>query len=371
MTATLGDLAQLNMEDGRYREALPILEQALAIARRHEFNPKIQSFYQALSDCYRYTGQIRKALEYQDRAYRMERYIFNEERLRSIDEMEIQYRKAETEKRLALAENENLLKARQLLQHRWAVTLLAAGLLFAILVLLLYRQQKKATRLLALQEQTEHEQALRQLQQEKEFASLQALFTGQEHERRRIAHDLHDSLGGILYALGLQLSNPNPTTEALSKARNTLETAITENRRISQDLVPAALAQLGTVAALREWKEQFEKLYNLPVQLDLPEKLPRLPEHIETNLFRIAQELMLNTAKHAEASGLAVHLIPDEQMLSLLVEDDGIGFDVARLPSGFLKTVYSRTQLVGGRLHVDSVPGKGTAVMVEIPLTTG
>ncbi len=356
------------MEDGRYREALPGLGQALAIAQRHEFNPKIQSFYQALADCYRYTGQIRKALEYQDRAYRMERYIFNEERLRSIDEMEIQYRKAETEKRLVLAENENLLKARQLLQHRWAVTLLAAGLLFTILVLLLYRQQKKATRLLALQEQTEHEQALRQLQQEKEFASLQALFTGQEHERRRIAHDLHDSLGGILYALGLQLSNPNPTTEALSKARNTLETAITENRRISQDLVPAALARLGTVAALREWKEQFEKLYNLPVQLDLPEKLPRLPEHIETNLFRIAQELMLNTAKHAEASSLAIHLIPDEQMLSLIVEDDGIGFDVARLPSGFLKTVYSRTQLVRGRLHVDSVPGKGTAVMVEIPL---
>lgn len=359
------------MENGRYREALSGFGRALAIAQRHELNPKIQSFYQALSDCYRYTGQMRKALEYQERAYRMERYIFNEERLRNIDELEIRYQITETEKRLALVENENLLKARQLLQHRWALTLLAAGLLFAVLLLLLYRQQKKATRLLSLREQAEHQQALQQLQQEKEFDSLQALFTGQELERRRIAHDLHDSLGGILYALGLQLSNPDPTPELLSKARHILNTAIGENHRISQDLVPSVLARLGPVAALREWKEQFEKMYDLPVQLDLPGSLARLPEHIETNLFRIAQELMLNTAKHAQASRLALHLIPGEHLLSLVVEDDGVGFDVARLPSGFLKTVYSRTQLTKGRLQVDSAPGKGTAVMVEIPLATG
>jgi signal transduction histidine kinase len=356
------------MENGRYREALPGFERALAIAQRHELNPKIQSFYQALSDCYRYTGQMRKALEYQERAYLMERHIFNEERLRSIDELEIRYQTTETEKRLALAENENLLKARQLLQHRWALTLLTAGLLFAILVILLYRQQKKATRLLALQEQAQHQYTLRQLQQEKEFDSLQALFKGQEHERRRIAHDLHDSLGGILYALGLQLSSQ--TAEALSKARNILDTAIAENHRISQDLVPAALARLGPIAALREWKAQFEKMYELPAQLDLPENLARLPEHIETNLFRIAQELMLNTAKHAYASRLAVHLIPGDRMLTLIVEDDGTGFDVARQSPGFLKTVYSRTQLIRGQIQIDSAPGKGTAVMVEIPLTT-
>lgn len=352
------------MEEGRYREAISGLRQALAIAHRHDLNPKIQSFYQALADCYRYTGLVRKALEYQERAYLIERHIFSEERLHSIDELEIRYQTAETEKQLALAENENLHKARQLLQLRWAITLLAAGLLFAVLLLLLFRQQKKVARLMAARERTEHELALTILQAEKEFAALQALFAGQEQERRRIANDLHDSLGGLLYATRLQLSGGHS-----DKARLTLETAMAENRRISQDLLPPALARLGLFAALREWRGQFEQTFGLPLRPELPGQEPALPDDTAAALFRIAQELTTNAAKHAAgAEWVSVRVVADNERLMLRVEDNGAGFEPSALPETAFKTVRSRVRLLGGQLRVDSVPGKGTAVQVEVPI---
>ena len=80
---------------------------------------------------------------------------------------------------------------------------------------------------------------------------------------------------------------------------------------------------------------------------------------------------MNNAAKHAGATSLALHLHPGDEALTLLVEDNGIGFDTGDLPSGFLKTVHSRTQLLKGKLHVDSEPGHGTTVIVEIPHPVG
>lgn len=352
------------MEDGRYREAITGFGQALAVAQRHDFNPYIQSFYQALADCYRYTGQVKKALEYQERADRMERHIFSEERLRSIDELEIRYQTAEREKQLALAENDNLVKARQLSRQRWAITLLASGLAFSVLLLRYFRKQKEVASLTAARERAEHDQALARLRAEKEFSELQALFTGQEQERRRVANDLHDSLGGLLYALRLQLPADTP-----GKARRTLETAMAENRRISQALLPPALARVGLCAALREWREQFEQTFGLPLRLELPDYEPALPDDTAAALYRIAQELTTNAAKHAAgAEWVSVQLIPGEDRLVLRVEDNGAGFHPSTLPETAFKTVRSRARLLGGQLRVDSAPGKGAVMEVEAPL---
>lgn len=352
------------MEDARYGEAIPLIQQALAIAHRHDLNPKIQLFYQALADCYRYTGLARKALEYQERAYLMERHIFSEERLRSIDELEIRYQTAETEKQLALAENENLLKVRQLSRYRWVTTLLASGLAFVVLLLLLFRKQKEVARLSAARERAGHEQALAKLRAEKEFSELQALFAGQEQERRRVANDLHDSLGGLLYALRLQLPAGTP-----EKARRTLETAMAENRRISQALLPPALARVGLCAALREWRDQFEQTFGLPLRPELPGQEPALPDDTAAALFRIAQELTTNAAKHAAgAEWVSVRVVADNERLMLRVEDNGAGFEPSALPETAFKTVRSRVRLLGGQLRVDSAPGKGTAVQVEVPI---
>jgi len=354
----------LLLEQGRYPEARTEAEKALEIAHRLDLNPAIRGLYQSLAESFRRSNRPQKALEYLDRAFLMERRLLNEDRLRNIDELEIRYQKAETEKRLALAENENLLQSRQLLRHRWANTLLGAGLLTAVLLLLLFRQQKRVAQLRAERQRAEHEQTLEKLRAQQEFSALQAFFTGQEQERRRIANDLHDSLGGLLYALRLQLS-----AETLDKARQTLETAAAENRRISQDLLPPALARMGLCAALREWSVQFERQFDLPVRLDVPDNEIHLPDETAASLFRIAQELMTNAAKHAQSTLVCVRLLPGENLLTLEVEDYGIGIAPLSLPETAFKTVRSRAHLLGGRLQVDSAPDRGTLVRVETPVT--
>ena len=354
-------MAYLLLEQGRFQEASAEIDDALDIAHRLDLNPTIRNLYGLQSDCYQHTGRLEKALEYLGRANSMERYLLNENRLRSIDELEIQYHKAETEKHLALAENENLLQSRQLLRHRWVITLLVTGLFSAILLLLLFWQQKKVDRLTREREHAEHEQTLVTLQAEKEFSALQALFTGQEKERQRIANDLHDSLGGLLYALRLQLSGG-----LLDKARQTLETALAENRRISQDLLPPTLTRIGLVAALREWQQQFEHNFGMTVRLELPDSELSLPDETAISVFRIAQELMTNAAKYSQSTLVSVRLTFAEGKLTLSVQDYGIGLAVLSLPETAFKTVRSRTRLLGGHMVVESAPGRGTRVVVCI-----
>ncbi|MCF8247794.1 MAG: sensor histidine kinase [Saprospiraceae bacterium] len=364
----LNRTSNLLREEGKFEQAMPLLQQALSITQALDLNDLTFNIYKSLHHCYLQTNQLQKAYEYNLRAGEMDDYLLNEQRMNAFDELEVKYQTAEKEKQLVLAENESLLKSRELLKSRWAIALLVIALLIAALLTRHFQQKKKFAQLIAIHNQVRHEQELKQLQQEQESAAVKSLFIGQEQERRRIANELHDSLGGLLYSMQLQLSK---TPNSVAALRPILENAIAENRRISQNLLPATLARLGLLPALREWAEQFEKTYTLPVHLDLPENDLPLPDEIATSLFRIAQELMNNAAKHAGASRIALHLHPGDETLSLLVEDNGAGFDPGQQTAGFLKTVNSRTQLLKGKLHVDSQPERGTTVIVEIPFPVG
>jgi signal transduction histidine kinase len=364
----LNRTSNLLREEGKFEQAIPFLQQALTITQALDLNDLTINIYKSLHHCYLQTNQLEKAYEYSLRASEMDDYLLNETRLKAFDELEVKYHTAEKEKQLALAENENLRKARQLAQSRWVIVMLVFGLFLAALLVRNFQQKKKVAQLIAVHNQMRHEQELQHLHREHELVALQALFAGQEQERRRIANELHDSLGGLLYSMQLQLSKAeNPPADL----RQTLENAIAENRRISQNLLPATLARLGLCAALREWAEQFEKTHVLPVHLDLPGEDLTLPDEVGISLFRIAQELMNNVAKHAGATHLALHLHPGDETLALLVKDDGAGFDIHQQVAGFLKTVRSRTQLLKGKLHVDSEPGHGTTVIVEIQHPVG
>jgi two-component system NarL family sensor kinase len=357
-------LAGIQQEEGRLKEAIENLLLALDIAHAQDWRSRTDDLYTTLSLHYYLAGQWHKAREYGVRAAEIKSYLLNEKRLQSLNELQIQYHTAENEKELTLAENENLLRQKQLSRSYGAITALVLGLLSVALLAWNFRQKKIMAQLLADQSQAQHEQELRQLAQEREAAAIMSLFIGQEQERRRVANELHDSLGGLLYAMQLQLSQPNP---AGIDWQHLLQQAITENRRISQNLMPPTLSRLGLCPALREWKAQFEQTWNLPLHLDLPENELSLPDATSVALFRIAQELIINAAKHAQASRIALHLHPAPGSLTLMVEDNGQGFDTAALPPGFLKTVYSRAQIIGAKLHIDSSLGRGATFIMEIP----
>ena len=311
-------------------------------------DPLIRDIYSRLANGYFIQGNIALAMQYRERQFALEQYLLNIDRLQAVSALEIKYQTAQKEQQLAAAKIENLRKS------RW-IGFLIAGLLIATLGILFVQQKRQTDAIKA-------HQAIQKIEQAQEFERLQSFFQGEENERKRIASDLHDSLGGLLYALQLQLSFAN-----LPKPKDTIKQAIQENRRIIKNLLPATLVKLGLNEALQEWIPEFETNWNIPVHQNIT--LPsRLPANIEISTFRILQELLNNVAKHAQATAIYLTLQLADNQLQLTVQDDGKGIDLKNVSPTFLKTVASRVSLLEGKYEVESSINKGTLVKVAIKI---
>lgn len=212
---------------------------------------------------------------------------------------------------------------------------------------------------------------------------LEKLITAQEDERRRIARELHDEAGSLLTSLmvGLRLLEEVPgTAEQLRPKIAELKGICTRTleglHRLSRELRPSALDRLGLVAALEQLVNEFSHHYGVSAHFQaLGCESMCIPSQVETSLYRIAQEALTNAARHAEAHTVDVLLERRDDTVVLIVEDDGRGFDAARrlhsdaAPDGHLGLLgmRERATLVGGRFTLESSPGQGTTIFVEIP----
>lgn len=214
---------------------------------------------------------------------------------------------------------------------------------------------------------------------------LRRSVAAQEEERGRIARELHDEIGQTLAGLaaglqGIQRSLSNDPERARAQLRQLQEMttrAIGELSNMVADLRPSLLDDMGLHAALGWYADQINR--RSPTQVALsPASCPcRLPPEIETTFFRITQEALTNVIRHAEATQAEVELVCEPTLTRLRVRDDGIGFDPAKAWAGRgrsgwgLAGIQERVQLAGGQLHLQSAPGEGTTLIVEIPLSDG
>lgn len=206
----------------------------------------------------------------------------------------------------------------------------------------------------------------------------------EEDERRRINREVHDRVGQNLSALHLALNTMRvrlsgdslPTIPAmrdqLDDAGRLLALTIAQVRDVMAELRPVALDDYGLFAALKSYAEPFAERLGVPVEVTGKDIAPRLPPAVETALFRIVQEALHNVAKHARASRVAVTVDADEARVALTVSDDGVGFHYPPAGSGTPKaswglgTMRERAEAIGAALRIDSAPGKGTRVSVEV-----
>ena len=214
-----------------------------------------------------------------------------------------------------------------------------------------------------------------------EQAVTQALIEGQEAERRRIAQELHDGLGQSLTAIRLHLNAlesdvsqfAEKNKEAFEKLKFILQTTTQEVKSISRDLMPNVLKDYGLLKALEFLCQTINETNQAHVKLQVYglEHEPNQP--IKVGLYRVAQELINNALKHAQATRIDVQLIKHDTSVVLTVEDDGHGFDVSSHDSSHssygLRNMKTRVKSLNGTFTIDSHPGVGTAVTVEIPLT--
>jgi len=203
-----------------------------------------------------------------------------------------------------------------------------------------------------------------------------------EMQGQRLSRELHDCVGGNLTALNLNLSIVLSQLQAQGSAKATariedsmrlVEEAVQHIRRVMTELRPPLLDDQGLVASLRWYADQFSVRTSVASAVRGEEPRPRLPRSAEIALFRIAQEVLTNVAKHAQAGEVTLMLEETAEKVRLTIADDGVGFDPATVrPSGErpwwgLITMRERAAAIGGSLRVESTPESGTRVIVEVP----
>lgn len=208
------------------------------------------------------------------------------------------------------------------------------------------------------------------LQRERIFAEI----TIQENERKRIATDLHDSLGPLLSAVKLNINSLDiqPQDKAiLDRAGKSLDEIIGSMRQISYDLLPNTLALKGLTEATREFIGNIAYKKGINIQLYVVKDI-NVPKDKEIHIFRMLQEIIHNTIKHAKAQNMQIGFSEEDNSLLLLAKDDGVGFNVEsekEKSRGLgLKSLESRCEILNGILNIESKPGFGTNYFVKIPL---
>ncbi len=207
---------------------------------------------------------------------------------------------------------------------------------------------------------------------------LERVLAAQEEERHRIARELHDEVGQALTSLmvGLRLlekeaDRPQTIVARVADLKLMTDGVLEDLHRLAIDLRPASLDHLGLVAALRQYVEEYSRQHGLAVQFETVRlDSERLPPDIETALYRIVQEGLTNVVRHAQAARADVLLERRGDRVVAIVEDDGVGFDPeAALTNGRLGLfgMRERAEMLGGTLTIESAPGAGTTVFVEIP----
>lgn len=259
--------------------------------------------------------------------------------------------------------------------------LLGVTTLFLIITLFYIRRnfiiKQRAARELMKKNNEISQQKIVDLIKAQEVSSINSYMEGQEKERARIAAELHDRLGSLLSAVKLHFSsieanldenNSNSESDNFSFALDLLDNSVEEVRSISHNLSKGILTQFGLSGAINNLKNAINSAGKIQIKfIEVGEKLD-LPPEVEIELFRVIQELITNAIKHSGADEIYVQLITDAEGLTIVVEDMGVGFDMAKLKSkGIgLQNLKNRIEKIGGIYHLESTINKGTTIIIEI-----
>lgn len=211
----------------------------------------------------------------------------------------------------------------------------------------------------------------------KQADQIKAMVATQEEERKRISRDLHDDVGTKLSALKLFISalhekathTKNKEIESLATSSELFITeAIQDVRQLLQNLSPAVLEEFGYTAAVKAFVDKLNETKQIHFHLVIFGMEQGLQKEYDLALYRITQELINNVLKHAEAKQVSLQIGQRDGKIILMIEDDGKGFDISSRKDGYgISNLEARTKLLNGIMTIDSYPGKGTSVLIEVP----
>ena len=197
-----------------------------------------------------------------------------------------------------------------------------------------------------------------------------------EKERGRIAGDLHDEMGSLLSAIKLNLQCIETTKaedrQIIIKTGKYIDTAMHKIREISNNLAPRSLEKKGLINAIKELCDMIDQTRQIHVNCFCSSRGDTISKEKEIHLYRMIQEIINNAIRHGRPEHIDVKLIIENRCLSVMIRDDGIGFDqdeIIKTNTGFgLRNIISRVDLLKGSIYLTTAPGKGVHYLIEIPL---
>ncbi len=236
----------------------------------------------------------------------------------------------------------------------------------------LIQKNTKRKQLLAEQEKELQTQKLATVLKEQELTSIDAMIAGQEKERQRIANDLHDDLGGLMATVKLHFNSlkENNSTEIFDKTNSLLDEAYTKIRNIAHAKNSGVIAKQGLLKAVKEMANKVSGANKTQIEVIDHGLENRLENSLELTIFRIIQELVANTIKHAKATHVTIHLTNHDNSLNIMVEDNGVGFDTKTIfKKGMgIHSIDKRIEHLEGSMTIESEIHQGTTIIIDLPI---
>lgn len=355
------EISKLYAKLGNTKEGIAIGERALRIAQENNITAKLPMIYTSLASNYETANDFEKASAYYKKISDLKDSMYADANPQAIAEMRTKY---ETEKQDRLIEQQN----NRLKMQNYLFAGIAGFVLLSSLLLLSWYKRNK------LRQETAMKSELMRQQE----TAIRAVMEAEENERQRIAKDLHDGVGQMMSAAKMNLSafeselqfDNEEQRKSFEKVINLVDESCREVRTVSHIMMPNALLKNNLGDAIREFTGKLNQK-DLKVVVYTEGLDQRLDSNIETMLYRVVQECVNNTIKHAGASTLDISLIRDKDWISGTIEDNGKGFDTTdaeKLKGIGIKNISSRIEYLKGTVDFDSAPGRGTVVGVHIPL---
>ena len=363
MATSLYNIAYAQFHNGNNVEAKKYIYEALAIAQQDSMKDELKNTYMILSYIAAREGDFKTSIFARQKTDSLWAASLNDEVLRSNIELEKKY---ETEKK------DNQIKLQKVeIQKRKTFNYILIGSAAALLLvsLLSYRNYKHKQKL--------QQQRISELETEKKLTATEAVLKGEEQERTRLAKDLHDGLGGMLsgikYSMNTMKGNLIMTpdnAQAFERSMDMLDSSIKEMRRVAHNMMPEALVKFGLDTALKDFCTDINNSGALQVSYQsINIDNLKIDQTTAITIYRIVQELINNTMKHAAAKTAIVQVTKSGSQLSVTVEDDGNGFDTEILNrSGGIgwSNIKNRLEFLKGNLDVQSTKEKGTSIHIEV-----
>lgn len=355
------NLAEVMDQNGDIQKAHQFYNKALQISNAIKYHDLSNFIYGNLSKIHRKKGNLDSAITYMEMKYSLQDSLFDLQKTKEFAEIKEKYESEIKEERITSLNNKIELDHQKNQKRIYLFTaiisilglLILSGVIVGIMVY--NRNQKKI--------------AKEKIEQEK--LRYKMIIEAEEKERTRIAKDLHDSLGQMLAALKMNLNSlsiNNSTDGQLVKTTQILDDTITEMRSISHAMMPESLVKNGLAKALMDISNHVEKNQTqVNVNVENWRGWNSTGEYV---LYRIVQELLNNTLKHAQAKNVNIELNQFEDEINLIYEDDGIGFDMNSIKSDGigLQNMNNRISSINGHIEFDSKPGVGTTAIISVPL---